>query len=180
MALKFTKNQTLILEILFYHPEQSYYLRELGRMLGKKPGVFQRDINNLVKAGVLENFYRANSRFFILNKKYPLYREIKNIFFKTVGVQNHLKKTLSKIKGVKQAFIYGSYAAEREGAASDIDLFVIGSINEDDLIDVILPLEKKFNREINYVLITEKEFQQKKSKNSFINNILRHKIIKLI
>ncbi len=180
MALKFTKNQTLILEIFFNHPEKFYYLRELARMLGKKPGVFQREINKLVEDGILESFYRANSRFFHLNKKHPLYGEVKSIFFKTIGVEGSLRKSLAEIKGIKRAFIFGSYPAGRERANSDVDLFVIGQINENILIKTILPLEKKFGREVNYHLMTEKEFKQKKDENSFIKNVLSGKIIELV
>ncbi len=46
--LNFTKNQTLVLEIFFNQPERAFYLRELARLLGKQPGVFQKDINKLV------------------------------------------------------------------------------------------------------------------------------------
>lgn len=181
MPLKFTKNQTLILEIFFNHPEKFYYLRELARLLGKEPGVFQKDINKLVEGGLLESHLESNRRFFKLNKKYPLYKEIKLVFFKTVGVKGRLQDELKKIKGIREAFIYGSFAREEEKATSDIDIFIIGSIDEDELIDLITRLENKFDREINYTLMTEKEFQNKlKGGDSFLQNILRQKTIKLL
>lgn len=179
--LRFTKNQLLILKTFFNHPEQAYYLRELARLLGKEPGVFQQAINKLAEEGVLESYYEASRHFFRLNKKYPLYKEFKSIFFKTVGAQGKLRQELKKINGLQEAFIYGSFAKGEEKAASDIDLFIIGSINEDELIDLIIKLEKEFDREINYTLLTGEEFRRKiKEKNSFIKNILNQKIIKLI
>lgn len=179
--LKFTKNQILVLEIFFNHPEKSYYLRELARILGKEPGVFQKDINRLTEEGVLESYYEANRHFFKLNKKYPLFKELKSIFFKTVGIKGRLQQELAKIKGIKEAFIYGSFARGEERPVSDIDIFVIGFIDEDELIDLVVRLEKKFDREINYILMTEQEFQKKiNERNSFLDNILSQKKIKLI
>lgn len=181
MNLNFTKNQTLILEIFFNHPEKSYYLRELAKILGKEPGVFQKDINKLTDRGVLETYYEANRRFFKLNKTYPLYKELKSIFFKTVGIKGKLEQELKKIQGIKKAFIYGSFAKGEERAKSDVDLFVIGQIDENKFIDVIINLEKKFGREINYTLMNQNEFQNKlKKKDSFLKNILSRKTIKLI
>jgi predicted nucleotidyltransferase len=181
MPLKFTKNQTLILEIFYSHPEKLYYLRELAQMMGKEPGVFQKDINKLVEEGFLENYYKTKRRFFKINKKYPFYNELKSIFFKTVGVKGRLQKELKGIKGVKEAFIYGSFARGEEKESSDIDLFIIGSADEDEILDLIDKLENKFGREINYILMNEKEFQKKlKEKNSFLENILSQKRIKLI
>ncbi|MFA5715234.1 MAG: nucleotidyltransferase domain-containing protein [Candidatus Paceibacterota bacterium] len=179
MNLNFTKNQKLILEIFFNDQEKEYYLSELAKKLNKKPGVFQRDINDLTKDNFLTSSYGGNRRFFKLNKKYPLYKEIQSIFFKTTGIEGSLKRAVEKIEGVKRAFIYGSYALGKERPASDVDLFVIGTINENTLIDAISKLEEKISREINYTIMTEKEFNEKKKNNSFVKNVLNNKIIEL-
>lgn len=179
--LKFTKNQILILEIFFNHPQKSFYLREIGRFLAKEPGIFQKDINKLSESGVLESRTESGRRYFNLNKNYPLHQELKSIFFKTVGLKGKLELELKKIKGIKEAFIYGSFAKGAENIGSDVDVFVIGSIDEDELIDALLKLEKFFIREINYTLMTEREYGKKvKEKNSFLDNILHQKRIKLI
>lgn len=181
MFLKFTKNQTLLLEIFFNHPDKSFYMRQLARMIGKEPGVFQASINKLTDNGLLISSYQANSRFFKLNKNHLFYNELKSIFFKTVGIKGALKKSLSKINGIKKAFIYGSFAYNKEQANSDIDLMIIGSAKEDNILDMINKLEDKFEREINYILISEKEYFEKiKNKDSFLKNILKGKNIELI
>ena len=156
-------------------------MQEIGRILGKKPGTFQRAINNMVSEGVLISEYKANARFFQANKKYPIYKELKSIVFKTVGVQGRIRDSLEKIGNVKFAFIYGSYAKARETYVSDIDLVVIGNANEDTLIKVLDSLEDKFQREINYKLYTFKEFKKEiKEKEPFLLEIMRDKKIMLI
>ncbi|MBI5151913.1 nucleotidyltransferase domain-containing protein [Candidatus Peregrinibacteria bacterium] len=182
MPLKFTKNQTLILGIFFNNPEKSYYFREISRIINKPPGFFQRDISGLVNDGILESYFQANSRFFKLNKNYPLYKELKSIFFKTIGIEGTLKSELKKLKNISKAFIYGSFARGQEHKDSDIDLMIIGSPNQDKLMDLMNKLESKFEREINYTLMSEKEFQKKFKKNlsSFLKNVLKQKRIELI
>jgi len=173
MPLKFTKNQTLVLELFFNDPGKSYYLREIGRIIGKKPGVFQKDINKLVESGILLSEFQANSRFFRLNKNYSLYREIKSVFLKTVGVEGRLKKLLSGLEDVKIAFIFGSYAKNKEDSFSDIDLMIMGDPDEDSFVGEISKLEKRINREINYHIFSKKDLKDKiKKKNSFIKGIL--------
>jgi predicted nucleotidyltransferase len=181
MLPTFTKNQALILEIFFNHPESAYYLRQISRFLNKKPGVFQRDINNLVKNGILESYYQGNNRFFKINKNHPLYKELKSIFFKTIGIKGKLERIVKDIKGIKEAFIYGSFAKGEEQEQSDIDLCVIGTIDENSLIKKLTELEKKIDREINYILISEKEYKDRlKNKNSFLENINKQDKIHLI
>lgn len=173
MSLHFTKNQTLILELFFNDPEKTYYLRELGRILDKEPGVFQKDINKLVESGILISEYRANSRFFKLNKYHTLYKELKSIFFKTMGGEGKLKELFKDIKNIKIAFIFGSYAKKKEDSFSDIDLMIIGNPDEDLLLPKISKLESKLDREINYHIFSPGDWKKSlKEKNSFIESIL--------
>ncbi len=163
MPLRFTKNQSLILELFFSDPNKKYYLREIGKILGKEPGVFQKDINKLVDGGILFSEFIANSRFFELNKGYSLYEELKSVFFKTVGVEGSLRDILRKIKGINVAFIFGSFAKNKEDSLSDVDLMIIGKPDDDLLIGEISKLEKKINREINYHIFSKEEISRKDS-----------------
>jgi len=181
MALNFTKNQTLILEIFFNDPEKSYYLRQLGRLIKKEPGVFQRAINRLVKDGILQSEYQANSRFFKLNKQYLLYQELKSIFLKTIGAQAVLKNTLEGVGNIKIAFIFGSFAKNKEDSLSDIDLMIVGAPDEDSLITKISPLEVKLKREINYSIFSPDDFKKGlKKKEIFLEEVIKNPKIFLI
>ncbi|MDD5098333.1 MAG: nucleotidyltransferase domain-containing protein [Candidatus Pacebacteria bacterium] len=180
MIFNLTKNQTLVLEIMFNYPDKDFYFREIAKMLGKEPGVFQKDIKKLVEDGIIETYEKGNRRFFKLNNKHPLYKEIKIIFFKTTGIEGKLKNDIKKIKGIKKSFIYGSFAQGKEKPTSDVDVFVVGTIDENDLIDKLSFLEDKFGREFNYTLMDEKEFKEKSKKDSFVKNVLSQKVIELI
>jgi len=181
MPIKFTKNQTLILEIFFNDSEKSYYLRELGRMIGKQPGIFQKDINTLEKKGILTSEYQSNSRFFKLNKNYHLYSELKSIFFKTFGAKAQLEKALEKVKNINAAFIFGSFAKLKEDSFSDVDLMIIGNPDEDILISKISPIEKKIGREINYNIFSAKDFKRGlDAKEVFLEEVLENQKIFII
>ena len=179
--ISLTKNKAALLNLFLTNPERSFYMQEIGRLLGKKPGAFQRIINNMVSEGLLISEYKANARFFQVNKKYPIYKELKSIVFKTVGIQGSIKEVLEKVGNVECSFIYGSYAKAKETYLSDIDLMVIGNVNENKLIKELDTLEDKFQREINYKLYTFKEFKKViEEKEPFILEIIRDKKIMLI
>ena len=126
-----TKNRAELLKLFFTNSDQAFYMQEIGRILGKKPGTFQRTLNNLVSEGTLESEYRANARYFKVNKGYPLLEELKSIVFKTVGVSGSLKDLLKRVGNVEFAFVYGSFAKAKEDCMFDIDLVVIGDLDED-------------------------------------------------
>jgi predicted nucleotidyltransferase len=179
--LDFIKNTTgEILKLFFLDPEKEYYLREIGKNLGREPGVFQRNMADLLKEGILKDKRRGNLRFFRLNKKHPLYEEIKSIVSKTLGIEAQLKKLADSLKGVECAFIFGSIAKGAENSYSDIDLMLIGNIDQDDLTTKIIKLEDDLEREINYHIFDKEEVVQRlRSNNEFFLRIFNEPIILL-
>jgi predicted nucleotidyltransferase len=59
----------------------------------------------------------------------PIYNELACIILKTEGVAKELRDSLSEI-GVEMVFIYGSFANMKAGVDSDIDVFIIGDVDE--------------------------------------------------
>jgi predicted nucleotidyltransferase len=181
-----TKNRAELLKLFFTNPDKAFYMQEVGRILNKKPGIFQRTLNNLVSEGILESEYKANARYFKVNKDYPLFKELKSIVFKTVGIKGSIGDVLKEVSNIKLAFIYGafiygSYAKAKEDYLSDIDIVIIGSPNEDDLVNRLDKLEEKLQRDINYKLYTINEFRRNiKEKEPFILEVLRDKKIMLL
>jgi predicted nucleotidyltransferase len=181
MMRELTKNRAELLSLFFTNPERSFYIQEIGRILGKKPGVFQRTLNKMEKEGILISEYKANARYFKANKDYPLYKELKSIVFKTVGVMGSIKEVFKKAGKIDFSFIYGSYAKSKENYLSDIDLIIIGKPDEDTIIKELDKLEEMLKREINYKLYTFDDFWKEiKRKNPFILEILRDKKVMII
>ena len=61
-----------------------------------------------------------------------------------------------------------------------MDLILVGACSEPVFIEMIRKLETKLNREINFTLYTEKEFEkEKKNQGGFLNLVLNEKIILL-
>ena len=106
------------------------------------------------------------------------------MIFKTVGVQGALESLLGKVPGVKRAFVYGSFAKNREHAGSDIDLCLIirkKEFKENPLLEGLHKLERELGREINYTFFTEEEWaSRQRSKDSFALALLQGKRIELI
>ena len=84
--VKISKNTLKLLNVFYSQPERQFYIQELGRILKKKPGVFQRMLYKLEKDHVLNSEYKANARFFWANKQYPIYKELRSIVYKTGGM----------------------------------------------------------------------------------------------
>ena len=91
----FTENQLRILTALISRPEKEYHMSELGEILGKHPGVFQRGLESLERQGYVTSRKRRNQRLFKIKTKHPLFSEIRNIVQKTYGIEGRLQRVSS-------------------------------------------------------------------------------------
>lgn len=175
-----SKTREKILQLFFSDPEKKYYLRELERLLKVTVGNIRRELIILEKTGLFKHEANGREVYYFLNKQASFFEDIKNLISKTIGAEGALKKELSGIRGIKRAFIFGSFAKKNELPASDIDLMVIGKVDENLLIDKISQLEKFLRREINYHLIDEDEWQKKRQSDSFVKAITNNPQIEII
>ena len=59
------------------------------------------------------------------------------------------------------------------GAKSDIDLFIVGDVDENRIIPLVRKSEQTINREINYTLMRRNEFaQRRKTGDPFVKNVM--------
>jgi predicted ABC-type ATPase/DNA-binding transcriptional ArsR family regulator len=75
----FTENQTEILRILRLEPATARSMSELGGLLGKHPGVFQRGLNALEQDGYVISERRHGRRQIRINTAHPLYDAVSAI-----------------------------------------------------------------------------------------------------
>jgi len=162
-----------LLGIFFTNPTQKYYLRELQRILGYSAGNIRRELLKFKKDDLFNTHKVGNLLYYCLNTKHPLFKELKSIVSKTVGVEWGLKKALASIKGIKAAFIYGPFAFKKENAGSNIGLMIIGNPGVSSVNGKIAELERRLKREINPIFYSLKEYKSKKrAKNGLIRDLL--------
>jgi predicted nucleotidyltransferase len=173
-----SKLRRKLLSYSFAHQDENYYVRELSGLIDEDPGNLSRELKKLEKEGLFVSFSKGKEKLYSLNKKYPLFPELKKIVSKTSGVEGSLKDLVAGFKGISLAFIYGSYAKGKEGITSDIDLVVVGIFSEKDFSRQIRELESKLNREINFTIYTKEEFTEDRAKEGgFLNLVAKEKMI---
>jgi len=170
-----------LLALFYTNPGQKYYLRELSRLLDCSVGSLRRELLKFQEDGLFLTERRGNLVFYSLNTSHPLYGEMKSIVAKTVGVVGSLKQALKSVPCVQVAFIYGSFASNRENPTSDIDVFIIGDASLMELSKVLRGVQKRLMREINPTLYVRDEYLKRKAEEGgFIKEILTKPKLMLI
>ncbi len=160
--------------VLFNH---GLHLREISRKAGVSSFETKKELDNLIYLGILNKERRGNQLIFFPNEKCSFFQELKGLYMKTEGIFSELKQGLMKVGHLRYAFVFGSMASNKEKPTSDIDLMVIGDVDEAHLSEAVFKIQKKIKREINFIHWSENDLKDKVNKNSsFLKSIIRNTV----
>ena len=159
-----SKTKRTLLKLFLTNPERAFYTREIAKLTGESFNAVRRELGYLEKAGLLKSHREGNLKYFEVVKEFPFYLELKKIIYSTVALGDYLRDRLKDSESIGLAFIYGSVARNEETEKSDIDLFIVGEIAEEELHGLVSDIEKGIGREVNYTLMTKREFDERKAR----------------
>jgi uncharacterized protein len=161
-AALFGQTRRAVLALLYGHPDQSYYLRQMVRSAGLGLGAAQREVKRLSQAGILLRTVRGNQVLYQANPECPIYEELKGLMVKTTGVADVLRAALATLTGrIRVAFVYGSLAKLSQRNGSDVDLMVIGDPAFGKVVSALGSAQETLAREVNPTVYSVAEFRSK-------------------
>ena len=179
----FGKARGAILALLYGHPDEQFYYRQITRRLKDvSAGTLQRELDTLSQLGLVDRSSIGKQVFYKANVRHPIYPELRALVSKTVGVFHLLRSALVPLADrIRVAFVYGSMARQEEKAESDVDLMVIGSASLEDVIAQLSETERLLGRALNPTVYPVPEFSRKLgSGNHFLRSVMRHEKVFLI
>ncbi|MEV4145323.1 ArsR family transcriptional regulator [Amycolatopsis sp. NPDC049691] len=148
-----SRMQGELLALVLLHPEREYSITELAEACGVTPTAVLREVERLVGGGILADRRVGRSRLVKARTDTPLYRPLSDVIAVTFGPMSLLAEVLSGLAGVREAYIYGSWAARYSGEPGpppgDVDVLVVGSPDPDELFDLAESVSRRLGREVN-------------------------------
>lgn len=178
----FGKTRRAVLALLYSHPDEAFYLRQLIRAAGVGQGAVQREVKRLSDAGIVRRTVRGHQVYYQADPRCPVFRELKSLVVKTAGVGDVLRAALAPLaERIRVAFIYGSLARGEARRASDVDLLVVGNVSFGNVVAALHVGQVALRREVNPTVYSPAEFQAKcAAHHHFLTTVLRNEKIFLI
>jgi hypothetical protein len=155
-----SKTRIKLLLKFFLNSSTTAYLRGLEEEFGESTNSIRLELNRFENAGFLESYSESNKKVFKVNSKHPLFKDINSIVLKLVGLDYVIDYILQHMGDLKKVYLVGSLANGKD--STNIDLVLVGDINEVFLKELIVKTEKKIKKSIHYIHYSENEFQLKK------------------
>lgn len=176
-----SRSRARLLAIFVTHPGEEYYAQRLIAVTGLGEGSVRYELRRLEHLGLLSSRKAGREKLYQIDRRHPLFPELKQMVYKTAGLGEALREALAGQPGLEAAFIYGSAAKGGERPTSDLDLFIVGTPAHTELAAVLEEAERRLGREINLVTMTVGEWRSRTAAGEgFVQRVLESPKIFLV
>jgi len=152
-AALFGKTRRAVLSLLYGHADEAFYLRQVARMAGVGLGAVQRELRQLVDAGLVLRTAQGRHVYYQANGESPIFAELKKVVTETAGNKRPLLTATVPTKGavtneerneggenvavpggeiagfcrrnhIRRLYLFGSALRSDFGPESDVDVLV--------------------------------------------------------
>jgi predicted nucleotidyltransferase len=170
-----------ILRTFFARPEVARHVRELAREIHRSPTIVGEELDRLERTGILTSERIGRARRYRVDEQSPIASEIRSLVQKTIGIEARVREAIADLPGIEEAFLYGSYARGDERATSDLDLFVVGSVDQEALTERLADVERDLGRDVNIATYDRGELERlRQDADLFVAGVLEGPRVPLI
>lgn len=168
------------LRALFSEPGRGFGQRELAAEAGIDPGGVARLLKRWVAAGLVTRRQQDGLPRYYASAD-PSLAPVVMLMQQDSVMVNTLRDALASLPGVEVALVFGSVARGEAGAASDVDVLVLGSASELKVNAALKPAGRVLGREVHATASTIESFiNQVHGGESFAQDIVQGPRIALV
>lgn len=157
-----------LLTIFLLNPEQEFFIRELTRELDEQINSIRRELDNLKRTGLLKSKEKNRKKYYVVNKNFLLFNELKSIIIKSISNKDEITKRISQF-GEIEVLIFSGIFVNRE---SVIDLLIVGQIDKEKL-EEYLNNELDTSRAIRFSVMSKDDYiYRRKCRDKFLSDLL--------
>ncbi len=177
-----SKTRVKLLHLFMNHPGQSFYVREITRLIDEQINSVRRELSNMLDIGVITSDSADNKLYYEVNQRYDFYSALRAMFAGEAisvapaaaktddGVSSQYVDVLKAIPALRLAVLSGVLV---RGSTSSVDILLVGNLSGPKVKAAVSIIEKLEGRELNYSTLSYDEFYYRLSvRDKFITEIL--------
>lgn len=187
-ALFGSKTRVKLLHLFLNHPGQSFYVREITRLIDEQINSVRRELANMLAVGVITSDNADNKLYYQVSQDYEFYTALRAIFANEPitaqaskpshavaegSLDNKYLSAIADISALRLAILSGAIV---KGSNSTVDVLLVGTLPATKVKSAISKIETLEGREINYSVLSYEDFYYRLSvRDKFITEILNGK-----
>ncbi len=159
-----------LLTLFLFNPDEEYFIRELTRKLDEQINSVRRELDNLKKIGLLKSKTKNRKKYYVVDKNFIAFNELKAIFTKALSDKDAIGKKIAKCGEIVFMVLSGVFVEKN----STVDLLLVGDVDKQKLEQVLnAEIETETEKPVRYSILTREDFLYRlKCKDRFITEIL--------
>lgn len=168
----FTSNTRVkLLSLFLLNPDEEYFIRELTRKLDEQINSIRRELDNLKKLGILKSKSKNRKKFYIVDKDFIAFNELKSIIIKGQSNKDEIAKKIAKLGNIDVLVLSGVFVDR----PSDVDLLLVGNVDKAKL-ETFLNSELDTPRAVKFAIMNKDEFLYRlRCKDKFVAELVTDK-----
>ena len=152
-----SKTRIKLLLKFFINPSTKAYLRELAKEFDLSTNSIRLELDRLEKSNLLISQAQGRTVQYQANTKNTLFKDIRSIVLKYVGIDSLIENIISKLGDLRSAYIIGEYAHGMDTGI--IDVVLIGNIDKAILNQLVEKTESLIHRRIKWLILSDEEIE---------------------
>lgn len=161
-----------LLKHFYKNPNESFFVRQLVRVLSEQLNSIRRELANLESLGVvvqndgntIDNLNTATlprHKYYRLNDRFVLHKELEGLVLKSnLLFEKNLRENIDRLGNIKFLALTGNFVANPN---FDIDMLIVGNLKKEKVNGFINQLVKSFDQDVRYTILTPQEYQYRKN-----------------
>jgi hypothetical protein len=146
-----SKTRLRLLIKFFVSQANTGYLNGLATEMGESTNSIRKELNHLQGAGYLDKIKTDNKVEYKANIKHPLYKVLRKVVLKHLGLEDLVEKVLERMGNVKEIILVGDYSLGID--SGNIEVFLIGDrLDMEYIAHLENKIEKLIKRKVSFYL----------------------------
>lgn len=180
-----SKTRVKLLQLFMNHPGQSFYVREITRLIDEQINSVRRELSNMLEVGVITSDTADNKLYYEVNQRYEYYTALRAVFAGEAvtteqaaapnanGIQEQNVAVINEIPALRLAIFAGILV---KGSLAPVDILLVGNLSTAKVKSAVAAIEKTEGRELNYTVLPYDDFYYRLSvRDKFITEVLANK-----
>jgi len=147
--------RTKILKFFCINAQQQFFVRELARRLDLQLNSLRRELDNLEKFGFITSENKDGKKFYLTNRSFHLFPEIKNLVFKSLALEEmDIASKMSRISGLKLLVFTGILTESPAGT----DVLIVGKVDKSKFDKYLKKIAEGMPQELRYSFLPLNEY----------------------